>query len=269
MSGSRADLYEIRMALSCLRREMCAPATFSLFVRTCRLPGIPGGRWTGGQPGVPRGLPLHRRGARVPRPGHRCGRRTAARLAVHRIGPGGPRRQGGVRDRAAAGGDRSTAAGPAGRDRVAEPGDVPDLGGVESRAAGSPQRDARWSTSPPAARMVTKPRWQWHVRPPSPASPAPVVSPPPPGTGSHPPERWRTPTSRRSRTNRRRSRRSPRTSPVRPCSWSTPTTACEEWTERSKWPACCLPPSRSVCAWTRVTCGRCPGRPGNDSTRQA
>lgn len=33
MSGNRTDLYEIRMALSYLRRDMCAPATFSLFVR--------------------------------------------------------------------------------------------------------------------------------------------------------------------------------------------------------------------------------------------
>ncbi|WP_112273780.1 nicotinate phosphoribosyltransferase [Lentzea terrae] len=33
MSGNRTDLYEIRMALSYLRRDMCAPATFSMFVR--------------------------------------------------------------------------------------------------------------------------------------------------------------------------------------------------------------------------------------------
>ncbi|WP_439657808.1 nicotinate phosphoribosyltransferase [Lentzea sp. HUAS TT2] len=33
MSGNRTDLYEIRMALSYLRRDMGAPATFSLFVR--------------------------------------------------------------------------------------------------------------------------------------------------------------------------------------------------------------------------------------------
>src|SRR4051812_49224597 len=36
MTGLRTDLYELRMAASYLRRDMVAPATFSLFVR--RLP---------------------------------------------------------------------------------------------------------------------------------------------------------------------------------------------------------------------------------------